>query len=131
MFWGALTGRMKPKLTTYCRIIVIPMMLMPGVWTLCSTEMMIGIIAAARALALAKPRWMMIRKAARTARMTSAGATCRLNIDTMAVASQAAALVASRAVPRLMPTPKRMSVPQGILDWASFQLMTPMLGSSM
>jgi len=51
-----LTGRIKPKQMTYCMIIVNPTTLMPGVLTLCKTEMTIGIIAEAKAVALAKPR---------------------------------------------------------------------------
>ena len=56
MFCGAFTTRMKPKLTTNCSSMVMPIMLIPGVATLLSTAITIGIIAAASAVALAKPR---------------------------------------------------------------------------
>ena len=42
MFCSASTGRMKPKLTTNCRSVVMPTTLTPGVWTPESTLMMIG-----------------------------------------------------------------------------------------
>lgn len=46
---------MKPELTTNCNSIIMPTTLTPDVGIACSTAMMIGILAAARAEALAKP----------------------------------------------------------------------------
>ena len=128
MFCGAFTTRMKPKLTTNCSNIVMPMMLMPGVATPLSTAITIGIMADASAVALAKPRWMTTRNRLITARMNSTVASFRPNWATTILASQVAALVCSKAVPRLMPTPNRMTVPHGIRDCASFQVKMPKPG---
>ena len=134
MFCGALTGRMKPKLTTYCRIMVMPRMLTPPPLTLetsVSTEMMMGIMAEARAVAEAKPMWMTMRNRARMARMVKGVLAARPKTLTMYLANQTPALVEMMADPRLMPMPNRMMVPQLMRFWASFQFMMPTLGISM
>ena len=128
MFCGAFTTRMKPKLTTNCSNIVMPMMLMPGVATPLSTAITIGIMAEASAVALAKPRWMTTRNRLITPRMNSTVAFFRPNSATTMSASQVAALVCNKAVPRLMPTPNRTMVPHGIFGCASFQVMMPKPG---
>ena len=115
IFCGAFTGRMNPKLITYCRIIVMPITFRPGVETFLRTSIIIGIIAAARAVALANPRCIIIRKAAKVSTIRSAGAVLRPKRDTIALASHTPALVETIAEPRLMPIPKRNRVPQAIL----------------
>ena len=129
MFCGALTGRIKPKLTTYCRIIVIPMTLTPGVLSCCKTEMIIGIIAEARPAALAKPMCTMMRKSAIVASTMSVVELARLKVVTMTLASQVAAFVERSAPPREMPTPKSTTVPQLILLTTSCHCITPIFGS--
>lgn len=47
------------------------------------------------------------------------------------MASQVAAPDFRRAVPRLMPTPKRVTVPQLIWGTACFQVINPTFGSIM
>jgi len=121
---------MKPKLTTNWSSSVIPTTFRPGVSTFCSTAMMIGIIAEASAVALAKPRWMTIRKAPIAARIASGDRCARPNQATATPASHDAACVCSSAVPRLMPTPNSTIVPHGICGFARFQSITPMPGSS-
>ena len=50
------------------------------------------------------------------------------NSATTILASQVAALVCSKAVPRLMPTPNRITVPQGMRGCATFQVRMPKPG---
>lgn len=66
MFCGAFTGRMKPKLATNSRFMDMPTMFIPGVSTCHITLVMIGIIAEARVVALARPRCTRIRNSAGT-----------------------------------------------------------------
>ena len=76
MFCGALTGRMKPKQMVYCKIMTMPTTLSVMFSDApCRTEMQIGIIADDKAVALAKPRWMRMRKSARMAMMNVAVAS--------------------------------------------------------
>ncbi len=84
---------MKPKLTMNCSSSVIPTRLIPGVATFCNTAMTIGIMAEARAVALAKPRWMTIRNKPNIARIAIADACLRPNWMTTRSASQVAPLV--------------------------------------
>ena len=63
-----------------------------------------------------KPKVNEDEKAANTARIIKIGIVCRPNRATMIFASQAAALVASIAEPRLTPTPNSISVPQPTRD---------------
>ena len=132
MFCGALTGRMKPKQIVYCRIMTMPTTL-SGVCSAAPwrTEMQIGIIADESAVALAKPKWMTMRNSARMAMMKKPVASKRWKFVTISFAIQAPAFVERMAEPRLMPTPKSMSVPQPMRCCASFHVMMPMLGSIM
>ena len=86
-------------------------------------------MAAASPVALAKPVWTMIRKSAIIASTMSVVELERSKVVTMTLASQVAALVDSRALPREIPTPKRTTVPQLILWTTSSQCITPILGS--
>ena len=58
---------------TYCSIMVMPTTLRGACSEApCSTEMMMGIMAEDRAVALAKPRWMRIRNRDMTPMMATA-----------------------------------------------------------
>ena len=129
MFCGAFTGSIKPKLTTYCKIIVMPTTLTPGVLSCCSTEIIIGIMADARPVALAKPMWMTIRKTVIIASTIKVVELSSAKIETIWLASQVAAFVESSALPSEIPTPNSTTVPQLILFTVSFQCITPILGS--
>ena len=128
---GELTGRMNPKLTTNWSSIVMSMMLRPWMFRLFRTAIMMGIMAEATAVALAKPRWTMMRKSARMAKTAKTPMEASPRLATSCVASHMAAFVLSRAEPRLMPMPKRTKVPQETRDWASFQVMMLIPGRNM
>ena len=109
MFCGAFTGSIKPKLTTYC---VMPTTLTPGVLSCCSTEIIIGIMADARPVALANPMWMTIRKTVIIASTIKVVELSSAKIETIWLASQVAAFVESSALPSEIPTPNSTTVPQ-------------------
>ena len=91
------------------------MTLIPGVFTSCNIEIIIGISAAARAVAEANPKWIIMRKAASTAKINSPEASANPKKGTKVFASHTPALVSIIAEPRLMPIPKRKRVPQANL----------------
>ncbi len=96
---------------------------------LSNTEIRIGSIAEVSAVALAKPRWITMRKAPRMAKMPSGPTTPSPVWATTCAPSHCPAWVVSNTVPRLIPTPKTITVPQGTRVWTSFQFITPMRGS--
>ena len=63
------------------------MTLIPGVFTSCNIEIMIGISAAARAVAEANPKWIIMRKAANTARINNPEASAKPKKGTKVFAS--------------------------------------------
>src|SRR5579885_845988 len=71
---------------------------------------------------------MKIRNRLIIARIKSALACFKPNSATARSASHVAPFVCNSAVPRLIPIPNRMTVPQGIFGWASFHVMMPMPG---
>ena len=86
-------------------------------------------MAAASPVALAKPICTMIRNSAIIASTIMVVELDRSKVLTITLASQVAALVDSRALPREMPTPKRRTVPQLILWTTSSHCITPIFGS--
>ena len=87
-------------------------MLTPGVLRCCRTEMMIGMIAAARPVALAKPIWITMRNRDMIARTMIVVEFSSPKPTTISLAIQVAALVESKAVPSEIPTPNKSTVPQ-------------------
>ena len=87
-------------------------------------------IAAARPVALAKPIWITMRNRDMIARTMIVVEFSSPKPTTISLAIQVAALVESKAVPSEIPTPNKSTVPQFTLCTTSFQLITPILGSS-